>query len=110
MNQSIYPPLTLNLPPCPTYTRTLSLSLSQAIRIRQVAQSETFGETINQVRQSDGGLAALWDGFPPLLVRQVLFGMMKFLVFDAFGTAVFAAAPSLRENVATSLGVSLVSN
>jgi len=35
--------------------------------------------------------------------------MMKFVVFDSVGTAIYAAAPILRASIATSLGVSLVS-
>jgi len=35
--------------------------------------------------------------------------MMKFLVFDSVGIAIFTAAPFLRESVASSLAVSLFS-
>lgn len=92
-----------------TVIACLGVCPAEALRIRMVANAETFGETWAGAVEQEGGAPSLWDGFPPLVVRQVLFGMMKFVVFDSVGTAIFAAAPFLRESVASSLGVSLVS-
>lgn len=92
-----------------TVIACLGVCPAEAVRIRMVANRERFGDTMAAAMASEGGLPSLWDGFPPLLVRQVLFGMMKFLVFDSAATAIFAAFPSLRAAVATSLAVSLVS-
>ena len=39
---------------------------------------------------------SLYDGFRPLIIRQVIFGMMKFFVFDSFADAVYQAVPELR--------------
>jgi len=59
---------------------------------------------------SEGGFPALYDGLIPLLVRQVLFGMVKFVVFDTAADAILAALPpSASESVAASLAVSLLS-
>ena len=56
-----------------------------------------------------GGLGTLFDGFQTLLIRQVLFGMMKFLVFDYFADFVFDLFPFLANQTETQLLVSLLS-
>ena len=53
---------------------------------------------------ANNGATGLWKGLPPLMVRQILFGMMKFLVFDFFPPVVTAVAPNMP-----SLAVQLVS-
>mmetsp|Transcript_12862 Transcript_12862/g.36954 ORF Transcript_12862/g.36954 Transcript_12862/m.36954 type:complete len:195 (+) Transcript_12862:231-815(+) len=57
-----------------------------------------------------GGITALYDGLLPLLVRQVLFGMVKFLVFDYCADAIYALLqPSARSDAFASAAVSLAS-
>ncbi|TFJ87952.1 hypothetical protein NSK_001298 [Nannochloropsis salina CCMP1776] len=92
-----------------TVIACLGVCPAEALRIRMVANAESFQDTLTGAVEQEGGIPSLWDGFPPLLVRQVLFGMMKFLVFDSVGIAIFTAAPFLRESVASSLAVSLFS-
>ncbi|EWM30058.1 mitochondrial phosphate carrier protein [Nannochloropsis gaditana] len=92
-----------------TVIACLGVCPAEALRIRMVANVESFQDTLTGAVEQEGGIPSLWDGFPPLLVRQVLFGMMKFLVFDSVGIAIFTAAPFLRESVASSLAVSLFS-
>lgn len=52
---------------------------------------------------------ALFAGFGPLLFRQVLFGMAKFLVFDMFSAEVFKRFPKLGRKRSNVLLVSLLS-
>jgi len=67
-----------------------------------------LGGVVDRISQTDG-LGSLYDGFSTILVRQVLFGMMKFLVFDYFGDLLFDLFPELTEQVETQLLVSLIS-
>lgn len=60
------------------------------------------------MREQDGP-GVFYDGLSTLLVRQVFFGMMKFLVFDYFADFVFDLQPALAEKVETQLLVSLLS-
>lgn len=53
--------------------------------------------------------SALYAGFAPLVFRQVLFGMAKFLVFDTFAAAVYRRFPKLGKNRMGNLLVSLLS-
>eukprot|EP00913_Durusdinium_trenchii_P024356 g22866.t1 len=50
-----------------------------------------------QVISEQDGPGVFYDGLSTLLVRQVLFGMMKFLVFDYFADFVFDLQPVLAE-------------
>jgi len=53
-------------------------------------------KTLNQMVR-DGGWPSLWKGLPPLLVRQIIFGMLKFLVFDYFPQALYSTFPLLKQ-------------
>ena len=55
------------------------------------------------------GVLALWDGSDVLLVRQVLFGAVKFLVFESCGEAIFDLLPAIRDQAGGPLAVSAVS-
>lgn len=44
---------------------------AEALRIRMVANAESFQDTLTGAVEQEGGIPSLWDGFPPLLVRQV---------------------------------------
>ena len=57
--------------------------------------------------QSAGGIPALWGGFQPLLLRELLFSLPKFVVFNSACSLLFAAIPKAQEDVSTSLVVSL---
>ena len=85
---------------------------AEACRIRMVADPQLKGLGLPKVLQrisEEDGLGTLFDGLSTLLVRQVLFGMMKFLVFDYFADFVFDLAPSLAEKTETQLLVSFIS-
>ncbi|CAK9115834.1 unnamed protein product [Durusdinium trenchii] len=85
---------------------------AEACRIRMVADPElnSLGllKVIQVISEQDGP-GVFYDGLSTLLVRQVLFGMMKFLVFDYFADFVFDLQPVLAEKVETQLLVSLLS-
>jgi len=50
---------------------SLGVCPAEALRIRMVANAESFKETLAGAIEQEGGIPSLWDGFPPLLVRQV---------------------------------------
>ena len=84
----------------------------EALRIRMV---ECPGYAPNFLaaykRYTDaGGFLSLYDGLIPLLVRQVLFGMVKFLIFDTCADAILASLPpGSGDSQVVMLGVSLLS-
>jgi len=84
----------------------------EAVRIRMVEQPDyapTMAAAFGRYSQ-EAGLAALYDGLIPLLVRQVLFGMVKFLVFDSASDVILASLPlEAQQDPLVSLGVSLLS-
>jgi len=84
---------------------------AEACRIRQVCGEErrSLPEVLDVISAEAGGLGTLFDGFQTLLIRQVLFGMMKFLVFDYFADFVFDLFPFLANQTETQLLVSLLS-
>jgi solute carrier family 25 (mitochondrial phosphate transporter), member 3 len=53
-----------------TFIACLGVCPAEAVRIRMVAQSRPFGETVTGILDEEG-IASLYDGFPPLLIRQV---------------------------------------
>merc|ERR1719203_955509 len=59
---------------------------AEAVRIRTVTESGF------QIRFL-ASLAKLYAGFAPLVFRQVLFGMAKFLVFDTVSAMFLRAVP-----------------
>ena len=95
-----------------TVVACIGVCPAEAVRIRMVARGDAFapgGAAACARIVDEDGVGKLFEGLGPLLVRQILFGMMKFFVFDSFAEAVFAAYPALAASVATSLGVSLLS-
>jgi len=84
----------------------------EAVRIRMVecpSYAPNLGGGVERYVR-EGGILSLYDGLIPLLVRQVLFGMVKFLVFDTCADAIKAALPAgFADDVAVSLGISLLS-
>lgn len=84
----------------------------EALRIRQVEcpnYAPNFGGALQRY-VSEGGWASLYDGLIPLLVRQVLFGMVKFLIFDTCADYILGLLPAgASDDQLVSLGVSLLS-
>jgi hypothetical protein len=54
-------------------------------------------------------LTCLPQGFGFLLTRQILFGMVKFLVFETFASAMYGTFPALSSSDSSTLLVSLLS-
>ena len=50
----------------------------------------------------------LYNGFRPLVVRQVIFGMVKFFFFDSLADAIFQSFPSLEATAGSRLFVSFL--
>jgi len=85
---------------------------AEACRIRMVADLNMGSKRLSEVCSvmiAQDGIGVLYDGLSTILVRQVLFGMMKFLVFDYFADFVLDLFPILAESIETQLLVSLVS-
>mmetsp|Transcript_14940 Transcript_14940/g.22611 ORF Transcript_14940/g.22611 Transcript_14940/m.22611 type:complete len:731 (-) Transcript_14940:138-2330(-) len=83
---------------------------AEAARIRIVAKPDyatNFVGTVQRIAQEEG-IKSLFEGFGPLAIRQVLFGMMKFFIFDSFAEEVYRLQPSLAEQVSTQLFVSFL--
>jgi solute carrier family 25 (mitochondrial phosphate transporter), member 3 len=88
---------------------SLGLTPLEAARIRVVSDPGRYkplGLTGTlQVISAEG---ALYAGLPSLLIRQIMFGSVKFLAFERACEVIYSTAPSLRDATWTALGVSLV--
>lgn len=85
---------------------------AEACRIRMVADRRFQNASIFEVARTmteEDGPAVFFDGLSTILVRQVLFGMMKFLVFDYFADFVFDLFPIMAETFESQLAVSVLS-
>ncbi len=105
-------PLVLAAGAVATFFTCFAISPFETIRIRMVEDPTYAPDLVSASRRfvSEGGVASLYDGIIPLLVRQILFGMVKFLIFDTAADAITAALPpDLAEAAFVSLGVSLLS-
>ena len=82
----------------------LGVCPAETIRIRMVSQPDVYDKGLlaatSDIVATDG-LWSLWDGLPPVLVRQILFGAMKFFVFDVANQILLDSIPLLREMGAT---------
>ena len=94
---------------------SLGLTPIEACRIRAVAQPETYRPlgllgTLDVISKEDDelGWKNLYAGLPSLMLRQVIFGSVKFLAFERASDAIFGIYPNLRDATVTALGVSLV--
>ncbi|KAL1507057.1 hypothetical protein AB1Y20_007919 [Prymnesium parvum] len=105
-------PLVLSAGAAATVLTCFAITPFEAVRIRMV-ECPSFAPTLPQAIEryvAEGGVLSLYDGLAPLLVRQVLFGMVKFLIFDTCAEAIKAALPAgAAESAAVGLAVSLVS-
>lgn len=97
---------------------SLGLTPLEAARIRVVTEPARYRAmgligTLKSIA-SEGGtdvsssFEALYKGLPSLMTRQVIFGSVKFLAFERACEAIYLASPGLRDEIWTSLGVSLV--
>jgi len=105
-------PLVLAAGATATFFACLGVCPAEAVRIRMVADPEFApkggAQALGRI-VSEEGIGRLYDGFNPILVRQVIFGMVKFLVFDYFAEFAYNVYPALKAEDATQLLVSLVS-
>lgn len=97
-------PLVLLAGALATFFACIGVCPAEALRIRAVTEGG-FSMTMVQTL----GITALFAGFVPLLCRQVLFGMAKFLVFDTFAANVYRRFPGFARRKRTAMLVSLVS-
>jgi len=88
-------------------TRYKSLGLIGTLK---TIASEGIGGGDNVDDESKGlsSLKSLYKGLPSLMTRQVIFGSLKFLVFERACEAIYLVSPMLRDATWTSLSVSLV--
>lgn len=85
---------------------------AEACRIRMVADGNFRGLGLFDAARTmaaQDGVGVFYDGLSTILVRQVLFGMMKFLVFDYFADFLLDLFPVLAQSVESQLAVSLFS-
>lgn len=61
--------------------------------------AETAAGVAKRIIKEEGFFKGLYEGFSFVLTRQVLFGMVKFLVFDTFASWVYSLVPVLRSLV-----------
>jgi len=95
-------PLVLLAGAIATFFACIGVCPAEAVRIRTV---KMHGFQLSYLHP----FAPLYAGFTPLLFRQVLFGMAKFLIFDTFATLVYYRFPQLARRKRTALLVSLLS-
>jgi len=98
--ESVKVPLVLLAGAMATCIACLGVCPAEAVRIRVVARGDASagrsssesngGMYVLQSMVEESGVGVLWQGLPPLLVRQVIFGMVKFLVFDYFPPVTFS--------------------
>lgn len=96
-----------------TLVACIGVCPAEALRIRVVADPSRFeGDNLvgmaQRVSREEGSYSVLYNGFRPLVVRQVIFGMVKFFFFDSLADAIFYQIPSLEATVTSRLFVSLV--
>lgn len=105
-------PLVLGAGALATMFTCLLITPWEAVRIRMVERPDFAPNVARGFARyaEEGGAASLYDGLPPLMVRQVLFGMVKFLIFDSCSDAILALLPAdARADAVITLGVSLLS-
>lgn len=107
----LHAPIVILSGACATVVACLGVCPAEAARIRIVAQPDFAPDglvgTVRRISAEDG-FWSLYDGFGPLIFRQVIFGMVKFYTFDSLTDTLFAAMPSLKALVSTQLLVSLI--
>ncbi len=105
-------PLVLLAGALATIVTCFAIAPFEAVRIRMVESPAYAPSAVAALERymGEGGVAALYDGLLPLLARQVLFGMVKFLVFDYAADAIAAALPpGAAQGFAATAAISLAS-
>lgn len=88
----------------------IGASPAEAVRIRVVADPATYRTPNPLLAVLDvDGFNALYAGFGPLLLRQVMFGAVKFAFFDSFADALFDLNPVLRSDAGSRFAVATLS-
>jgi len=95
-------PLVLLAGAIATFFACIGVCPAESVRIRSVKMHGFQMSFLHPV-------APLYAGFTPLLFRQVLFGMAKFLMFDTCAALVYCRFPQLARKKRTALLVSLLS-
>jgi len=105
-------PLVLLAGATATFFTCFAITPFETVRIRMVecpVYADSMLGAFERFR-TEAGLPSLYDGLLPLMLRQILFGMCKFLIFDYAADAIFAALPpGSADDSLVSLGVSLLS-
>lgn len=112
-NDALYHvPLVLAAGACSTAIACLGVCPAEVTRIRMVSNPSYSSSAVGvakRIIKEEGFFKGLYEGFSFVLARQVLFGMVKFLVFDTFATWIYSMLPVFAESQATQLLVSLLS-
>lgn len=95
---------------------SVGLTPLEACRIRTVAEPQVYRDiglagTMKLMAEENEavGWRALYAGLPSLMIRQVIFGSVKFLAFERACEAFFITWPFLKDTMVTALGVTLIS-
>ena len=105
-------PLVLLAGATATFFTCFAITPFEAVRIRMVECPSYADSMLGAFRRfvDEGGFPCLYDGIIPLLIRQILFGMCKFLIFDYAADAILAQLPAgAGDDALVSLLVSLLS-
>ncbi|CAJ1407346.1 unnamed protein product [Effrenium voratum] len=95
-------PLILLSGACATFFACIGVCPAEGVRIRTVASRGFQWDFVSS-------LSMLFAGFTPVLLRQVFFGMAKFLVFDTVAAMIYRQLPWLAGRTFGSSLVSLLS-
>jgi len=107
-------PLVLAAASSATIIACLAVCPAEVTRIRMVS-NPGFADgggglaVAMKIVEDEGFFRGLYEGFAFLVTRQVLFGMVKFLVFDLLASWIFATFPVMGSTTFLSLTVSLIS-
>uniref|UniRef100_A0A0G4H5A8 Uncharacterized protein n=1 Tax=Chromera velia CCMP2878 TaxID=1169474 RepID=A0A0G4H5A8_9ALVE len=94
-----------------TVTACLYICPCEAVRVRLVDRPGYAVGLFDGLKRlvDEDGWGQVYAGLLPLMARQVIFGIAKFVGFDAISRAVFDAVPSLQEEPQSRLAVSALS-
>jgi len=102
---------------CATVAACFGVCPAEVLRIRMVSKPAQYGNGTDLLAAvaalsaeaqavNTSLLRLLYTGFQPILVRQVIFGMIKFFTFDSCVDAILNAFPTLAESTQSELLVS----
>jgi len=114
-SEALHAPIVLLAGALATVVACIGCCPAEAVRIRTVAQPDRFTNcripylsAVKNIWHKEG-FDAFFAGFRPLVVRQVIFGVVKFFFFDSLADTIFSAAPGLRATTASRLFVAFIS-